>query len=157
MAKADRSGFPRVKAVVLDLDGTLLGTDKTVSPRSMAALRRCAEAGIELVVATARPPRSVRQLCPEVLELAHMVFYNGGLTVDKYTGGSSHLPIDGRRWSASARLWRSGSRGRFFPWSTTIRCIRVGRLHRRNSPYLAFPRVRKRRKRLTCTVSRKPA
>ncbi|MGH3858692.1 HAD hydrolase family protein [Actinokineospora sp.] len=41
--------------VVIDLDGTLLCSDGTLSPRSGEALRGAAEAGVRIVFATARP------------------------------------------------------------------------------------------------------
>lgn len=42
------------KAVILDLDGTLLRSDKTVSERTLAVLEECKKKGIVVVVATAR-------------------------------------------------------------------------------------------------------
>ncbi|TBL80692.1 Cof-type HAD-IIB family hydrolase [Paenibacillus thalictri] len=100
--QAGRSGASRemtsaspVKAVSIDLDGTLFRSDKSISPRSRRALQRCLEEGIELIVATARPPRSIAILCPELPGMAHMVYYNGGLSVNKYTGEQERLSIDG--------------------------------------------------------------
>lgn len=49
--------LPRVMA--FDLDGTLLDTTTRISPRTVRSLRRAAEAGIELVVATGRSQISV--------------------------------------------------------------------------------------------------
>jgi len=43
-----------IKMIVVDLDGTLLRTDKTISERTQATLRKCREAGIKVVYATAR-------------------------------------------------------------------------------------------------------
>lgn len=55
-----------MKLIALDLDGTLLTTEKVLSPENEAALRRAAEAGIEIVPATGRfysaIPESVRGL-----------------------------------------------------------------------------------------------
>ncbi|MBD8080569.1 HAD hydrolase family protein [Cellulosimicrobium arenosum] len=47
--------LPRV--VATDLDGTLLRSDGSVSPRTRSALRAAEDAGIEVVLVTARPPR----------------------------------------------------------------------------------------------------
>lgn len=56
----------RIKLLALDLDGTLLTTDKRLTPENEAALRRAAEAGIEIVPATGRffgaMPEAVRSL-----------------------------------------------------------------------------------------------
>jgi len=43
-----------IKMVVFDLDGTLLRSDKTVSPRTIDTLRRCQAAGIKNAYATGR-------------------------------------------------------------------------------------------------------
>ena len=42
------------RAVILDLDGTLLRSDKTVSERTLAVLEECKKKGMVIVVATAR-------------------------------------------------------------------------------------------------------
>lgn len=68
--------------VSLDLDGTLLRDDKTVSPRTVRALRRCAERGMRLVVASARPARSIRALVPVEVPLTAEVCYNGAETYE---------------------------------------------------------------------------
>ena len=55
-----------IKLIALDLDGTLLTTDKVLTPENEAALRRAAEAGIEIVPATGRfyggMPERIRSL-----------------------------------------------------------------------------------------------
>ena len=42
------------KAIILDLDGTLLHTDKSISPRTLKVIEQCKNAGILVIVATAR-------------------------------------------------------------------------------------------------------
>ena len=63
-----RVSVPRLLAT--DLDGTLLRSDGSVSERSVRALRAAADAGIETVLVTARPPRWLD-------ELAHVVGVRG--------------------------------------------------------------------------------
>ncbi|MCP2244535.1 HAD family hydrolase [Lentzea aerocolonigenes] len=46
-----------MKLIATDLDGTLLRNDRTLSRRSLAALRTATESGAEVVFVTARPPR----------------------------------------------------------------------------------------------------
>lgn len=41
-----------IRLIAFDLDGTLLNSEKTVSPRTKAALTRAAEHGVVLVPAT---------------------------------------------------------------------------------------------------------
>lgn len=50
-----------IQAIVLDLDGTLLGSDKSISPRNYQIVKRCYESGIHIIVATALPPRAANQ------------------------------------------------------------------------------------------------
>lgn len=53
---------PRPRLVASDLDGTLLRTDGSLSPRTVAAWTAAWEAGIETVLVTARPPRWLHDL-----------------------------------------------------------------------------------------------
>jgi Cof subfamily protein (haloacid dehalogenase superfamily) len=52
-----RAARNRPALVATDLDGTLLRADGTVSDRTVEVFRRLAEAGVETVLVTARPPR----------------------------------------------------------------------------------------------------
>jgi Cof subfamily protein (haloacid dehalogenase superfamily) len=51
-----------IRAVVTDLDGTIVREDNTVSPRMLAAAHRLRERGIPLIIATARTPVGLRTL-----------------------------------------------------------------------------------------------
>lgn len=48
-----------MKAIITDLDRTLLRTDKSVSEYTYAVLKKCRDRGIILMAATARPERTV--------------------------------------------------------------------------------------------------
>ena len=50
-----------MKAIVTDLDRTLLRTDKTISEYTLDIMRRCHDNGIAIMAATARPERSILQ------------------------------------------------------------------------------------------------
>jgi len=63
--------------VVLDLDGTLLRSDKTISEATRGVLRKLAERGVDLVTATARPQRAVRSLLPPELLTGWIILCNG--------------------------------------------------------------------------------
>lgn len=52
----------RPRLIATDLDGTLLRSDGSVSARSARALAAVAEAGLETVLVTARPPRWLHDL-----------------------------------------------------------------------------------------------
>lgn len=49
----------KVKAIITDLDSTLLHTDKTISEYTCSILRQCRDRGMLLMAATARPERAV--------------------------------------------------------------------------------------------------
>lgn len=48
-----------MKAIITDLDRTLLRTDKTVSEYTYSILKKCRDRGIPFMVATARPERTI--------------------------------------------------------------------------------------------------
>ena len=65
-----------VKAIVVDLDRTLLHTDKTLSTYSIEVLKTCKEKGIQIMVASARPWRTAKQYC-EMIDADAMVVSHG--------------------------------------------------------------------------------
>lgn len=73
-----RFGPDALPAVVaLDLDGTLLTSDKQVTPRARAAIRQLATRRVRVVLCTGRPPRSALPYARE-LGLEHpFVCFNG--------------------------------------------------------------------------------
>lgn len=84
-----------IQAVVLDLDGTLLNSSRRVSERSLRAVTECHNKGISIIIATARPARSVRILLPdELLQLGCIIYYNGAHTVDAVYKLEDHIRID---------------------------------------------------------------
>jgi Cof subfamily protein (haloacid dehalogenase superfamily) len=82
-------------AVVLDLDGTLLNSDKQISDRNYRSVLACYEQGIKIIFATARPPRAVKWFLPkEFLEIGSFVYYNGALISCIRSGIYLHEPIN---------------------------------------------------------------
>ncbi len=75
-------GLPFPALIATDLDGTLLRSDGTLSPRSVAALRRAQDRGIEVVVATARPPRWMHDLIEAVGDHGIAICSNGAYVYD---------------------------------------------------------------------------
>lgn len=55
-----------LKTIIVDLDRTLLRTDKTLSDHTVSVLRACQQRGMKLMVATARPLRDVLPFCEKV-------------------------------------------------------------------------------------------
>ena len=54
----------KYQVIALDLDGTLLTSAKTVSPRTLSALMRCTENGMQPVIVTGRARTSIPDLLP---------------------------------------------------------------------------------------------
>ncbi|WP_456847244.1 HAD family hydrolase [Cellulomonas sp. P5_C6] len=75
---------PRLLAT--DLDGTLLRPDGSLSERTARALVRAADAGIEVVFVTARPPRWLRDLAPHVAGHGIAICANGAAVLEVGTG-----------------------------------------------------------------------
>lgn len=73
-----------MRLIATDLDGTLLRSDGTLSPGTVAALARVATAGVAVVPVTARPLRWRDRYPFTVLApyLTHAVFANGAVTYD---------------------------------------------------------------------------
>lgn len=83
-----------VEAVILDLDGTLLRSDKSISPRTAAVLSRAQDAGLALIVATARAPRAfVMDLVAEHFAESYCIFYNGAVIRNDARGYYCHFPL----------------------------------------------------------------
>ncbi|MWV43366.1 Cof-type HAD-IIB family hydrolase [Paenibacillus sp. HJL G12] len=80
--------------IVLDLDGTLLNSNKQISNRNCKAIMECSALGMKFIFATARPPRAVKTfLTDELLNLGSFIYYNGAYINCKHTGIDDHVPI----------------------------------------------------------------
>jgi len=70
-----------IRLVVSDVDGTLVRTDKSIAPSTVAATKRLQAAGIPLAIVSARPPRGMRWI-QEALQLTGpLAGFNGGSLV----------------------------------------------------------------------------
>ena len=89
---ASRAG---IRMVAIDLDGTLLSSRKTITPKTHTAIRAALAAGVKVVLATARPPRSVRTYY-EALKLdTPTINYNGALIWnERHRQVVEHVPLD---------------------------------------------------------------
>lgn len=72
----------RVRLAAIDLDGTLLRSDHTVSERSRRALEAARKAGVEVILATARSPRSTRLIAAAAGLTGTAVCANGAIVYD---------------------------------------------------------------------------
>ena len=71
-----------IRLVATDLDGTLLGPDGTVHPRTAAAVSAARRSGIHVVPVTGRPPQAVWDIASVAGLGPFGVCANGGATVD---------------------------------------------------------------------------
>ncbi len=81
--------------VALDLDGTLLTSRKSITPMTHTAVREVVKSGVKVVLATARPPRSVRSYYAALKLDTCTVNYNGALIWDEGRRKVvEHVPLD---------------------------------------------------------------
>jgi 5-amino-6-(5-phospho-D-ribitylamino)uracil phosphatase len=89
---------PEVRLVAVDLDGTLLNDAKQVSAQTVAALACLPPRGVRVVIASARPPRSVRHVYRQLGLDSWQINYNGALIWDEPGRRAVfHRPMAGER------------------------------------------------------------
>ena len=71
-----------IKMIALDLDGTLLTSEKRVSVRTMGALRECEKRGIQIVPSTGRAMGAVPKEILELPGVCYGIFTNGASICD---------------------------------------------------------------------------
>ncbi|WP_030161641.1 HAD family hydrolase [Glycomyces sp. NRRL B-16210] len=96
------------RLVATDLDGTVVRSDETVSPRTMAALKRLAAAGVILVGASGRGPRLL-DLCRNDIPAADFLVLGQGAFVyecryDDSVVQLADRSVDGRVLHEALRL-----------------------------------------------------
>jgi Cof subfamily protein (haloacid dehalogenase superfamily) len=74
-----------VRLIATDLDGTLVHSDGTITPRTQAALLAAEDAGIEVVFVTGRPLRWAKDVFDHVGGHGHAIVSNGALIWDVAT------------------------------------------------------------------------
>lgn len=101
-----------MRLVALDLDGTLLRSDGTVSQRTLDTLRAVDARGADVVLVTQRPIRMVRPLAEAFGFGGVAICSNGAITVDVNTSKIvRHVPLgvgSARRFVAELRRMAPG-------------------------------------------------
>jgi Cof subfamily protein (haloacid dehalogenase superfamily) len=83
-----------IRLVAVDLDGTLLRSDLSVSDRSRAAIAAARRHGITITIVTARSPRSVRQIATQAGLTGMAICANGATVFDLDAGEiARHRPL----------------------------------------------------------------
>src|SRR5271169_3629507 len=83
----------RIALVLSDIDGTLLDENKNLTPGAPAAVQRLYRAGIRFTLASARPPRMVRELVRVLQVREPLACFNGALIVGPDETILHELPI----------------------------------------------------------------
>ena len=76
-----RAGQP-IRLVALDLDETMLRSDRELAPSVVEAVATCRQRGVRIVLASARPPRSTRAIQEQLGLDSLQINYNGALIID---------------------------------------------------------------------------
>ncbi|MFG2606798.1 Cof-type HAD-IIB family hydrolase [Streptomyces sp. NPDC048514] len=107
------------RLIATDLDGTLLRDDKSVSPRTVAALAAAEEAGIEVFFVTGRPARWMDVVSEHVHGHGLAICGNGAAVVDLHGGPGAHRFVKVRELARenalhAVRLLREAAPGTVF-------------------------------------------
>jgi Cof subfamily protein (haloacid dehalogenase superfamily) len=81
----------RIRLVALDLDGTLIGEDLRLPPRTTAAIRAAVERGVHVVLATGRMTTSALPYARELGLRAPLIGLQGALVREMPAPGSARL------------------------------------------------------------------
>src|SRR5206468_9649229 len=96
-ATANPTIRPNIRMVAVDLDGTLLNDSKQVTGQTAEALSCLPRRDVKLVIASARPPRSVRHIYQQLNLDTLQINYNGALVWDEPNQRPMfHRPIAGK-------------------------------------------------------------
>ncbi|MBQ9910134.1 MAG: HAD family phosphatase [Lachnospiraceae bacterium] len=96
--------MPDIRLIALDLDGTLLTSDKKLTDENAAALKACAEAGIEVVPATGRFYKGMPDTIRDLPYVHYVICINGAQVYDvgkDETVCASEIP-----WQRAVELMR---------------------------------------------------
>jgi Cof subfamily protein (haloacid dehalogenase superfamily) len=109
------------RLVALDLDGTLLRSDMTVSDRTRTALRRARDAGADVVLVTARSPRSAREIASD-LGLQGWAICASGATIYDLDAGriADHRPLPTASAHRLVRALRASVERVVFGWESEL-------------------------------------
>lgn len=76
----------QIQLIALDMDGTLLDSEKRLSPANAQALSRCAQMGIQIVPATGRAASGIIPQVRDLPGVNYAIATNGGAVIELKTG-----------------------------------------------------------------------
>jgi 5-amino-6-(5-phospho-D-ribitylamino)uracil phosphatase len=71
-----------IKALVLDLDGTVLAPGAVLSGRTIAAVNKCVQRGLKIIIATGRAMEAAERFRVPLGAEGPMIYYNGALVAE---------------------------------------------------------------------------
>jgi len=113
-----RSVKPQFKLAAMDLDGTLLGPDGQISAANSAAVRRLQRDGVQVVLASGRHYRNMRQYAEALPGVRWLVSCQGGEAAD-----ISRSTILGRSFLPAAKARPVLKLARSFGFSTAAYAV----------------------------------
>ena len=100
----------RIKCIAIDLDGTLLKDDKSLSKRNIETIGTAITNGITVIIATARPPRATEDIYNRLNLRTPTINYNGSLVyAPRQKQVIKHHPLSGELAAALATAARRHS------------------------------------------------
>jgi len=88
-----------IRLIALDLDGTLFGEDKTISPRNRNVLRRASDMGVTIALASGRMTDCISPAADALGIDCPIIAYNGGMARGFAADGRPilfHRPLEAR-------------------------------------------------------------
>jgi Cof subfamily protein (haloacid dehalogenase superfamily) len=76
-----KTGRPKIRLLIADVDGTLVTQDKVLTPRAVRAVHALHGAGIAFAVTSGRPPRGMTMLVEPLALTTPIPGFNGGMFV----------------------------------------------------------------------------
>jgi len=89
LAKPGVAGLPdpkTIRALVVDLDGTILAPGPILSERSIRAVRACRERGLRVIIATGRAIEAAERFRTAMSAEGPMIYFNGAVVADMPRG-----------------------------------------------------------------------
>jgi len=81
----------KYQLIALDMDGTLLNSELKITPRTLDAIRRVAQAGRHVVLSTGRCLSEMRDLLRDLPDIRYIVCENGGCVYDRKYDHTLHV------------------------------------------------------------------
>ncbi|KHE66925.1 Cof-type HAD-IIB family hydrolase [Halobacillus sp. BBL2006] len=106
-----------IKLIALDLDGTLVNSQETVSDRNIKAIHEAKEQGIQVVLSTGRSLSRCRHIAESLGESSYLVTINGG---EIYNGEFELIERNKLKKEHVRRLWELKKEHGLYFWSSTV-------------------------------------